>query len=203
MHKLVCAAVVTLVLYSVTKFLINQRSRKLKKSRYIFPFALLVLVLLATSCGYRSPYVYTGPGKAVYITSWKNRTSELQLESDIYQSLVEWYQKSDSLKVVKTKNEADLILAGEIVSIDLPSLSYGTDNTTREVKLRLRVRYILKDIESGNILFQEPNQLRSEEYTVGAATSTDEENEDEALETIIDEMSQEIYLRTLSKLQKL
>ncbi len=90
-----------------------------------------------------------------------------------------------------------------IVSIDLPSLSYGTDNTTREVKLRLRVRYILKDIESGNILFQEPNQLRSEEYTVGAATSTDEENEDEALETIIDEMSQEIYLRTLSKLQKL
>ncbi len=155
------------------------------------------------SCGYRNPYVYTGPEKKVYITSWKNRTSELQLESQIYQSLLEWFQKSDSLKVVKAKQDANLILAGEIVSIDLPSLSYGTDNTTREVKLKLWVRYILKDLESGRTLFQESRQLRSEEFTVGAATSTDEENEDEALETIIDEMSQEIYLRTLSKLQNL
>jgi len=175
----------------------------LKNIRHLSIFLLIVILFLGVSCGYRNPYVYAGPEKAVYITSWKNRTSELQLESEIYQSLLEWYQKSDSLKIVKTKQEADLILAGEIVSIDLPSLSYGTDNTTREVKLKLLVRYILKDIDSGKVLFQEPNQLRSEEFTVGAVNSTDEENEDEALETIIDEMSQEIYLRTLSKLQTL
>ncbi len=164
---------------------------------------LVACALLLSSCGYRNPYVYTGPEKSVYITSWKNRTSELQLESQIYQSLLEWYQKSDSLKVVKTKENADLILAGEIVSIALPSLAYGANNTTREVKLRLQVRYILKDLETGEVLFQEPNQLRSEEFTVNSAASSDRQNQDEALEIIIDEMSQEIYLKTLGKLQSL
>jgi len=161
------------------------------------------VLLIVVSCGYRNPYVYTGPDKSIYITSWKNRTSELQLESEIYQSLLQWFQKSASLKIVKDKSSADLILAGEIISIDLPSLSYGANNTTQEVKLLLRVRYILKDIETGVILFQQPNQLRTEEYAVSADSSVTRDSEEAALETIIDELSQDIYLQTLTKLPTL
>ena len=161
------------------------------------------MLLIVVSCGYRNPYVYTGPDKSIYITSWKNRTSELQLESEIYQSLLQWFQKSDSLNIVKDRSSADLILAGEIISIDLPSLSYGANNTTQEVKLLLRVRYILKDIETGEILFQQPNQLRTEEYVVSADSSVTRDSEEKALETIIDELSQDIYLQTLTKLPTL
>lgn len=161
------------------------------------------MLLIVVSCGYRNPYVYTGPDKSIYITSWKNRTSELQLESEIYQSLLQWFQKSDSLNIVKDRSSADLILAGEIISIDLPSLSYGANNTTQEVKLLLRVRYILKDIETGEILFQQPNQLRTEEYVVSTDSSVTRDSEETALETIIDELSQDIYLQTLTKLPTL
>jgi hypothetical protein len=163
----------------------------------------IAILLIVVSCGYRNPYVYTGPDKAVYIASWKNRTSELQLDSDMYQSLLKWYQRSDSLSVVNDKSSADLILAGEIISIDLPSLSYGANNTTREVKLSLRVRYILKDLKSGEILFQQPDQLRTEEYVVSPDSSITADNEKEALETIIDELSQDIYVKTLTNLSKL
>lgn len=155
------------------------------------------------SCGYRNPYVYSGPDKAIYIPSWKNRTSELQLESQIYQSLLEWFQKSDSLKIVKNKEDADLILAGEIISIALPSLSYGANNQTREVKLNMRIRYILKDLATGKVLFQEPGQLRSEDFTVTTDASSTSDNENDALTTIIDELSQDIYTKTLSKLQRM
>lgn len=161
---------------------------------------LIVLTLLLCSCGYRNPYVYTGPDKRVYLASWKNRTSELQLESQIYQSLIKWYQKSDSLKIVKNKSDAELVLGGEIVSIDLPSLSYGANNTTREVKLKLRVRYVMKDIATGKILFQEPGQIRTEEYTVTTNVTSTSDNEKAALDVIIDELSQDIYLKTLTKL---
>lgn len=159
-------------------------------------------IFILISCGYRNPYVYTGPEKSIYITSWKNRTNELQLESEIYQSLLQWYQKNDSLTVVKEKTAADIILAGEIISIDLPSLSYGANNVTREVKLRLQVRYMLKDLKTDEILIQVPAQIRTEDYVVAAASSTTADNEAKALEIIIDELSQDIYRQTLTKLSK-
>lgn len=175
---------------------------QLKKKIYLFPLFLLFL-FFTTSCGYRNPYVYTGPDKSIYVTSWKNRTSQLQLDSKIYQSLVKWYQKSESLKVVKDKEGADYILAGEIISIDLPSLSYGNFNTTREVKLKLRVRYIIKDLNSGKVLMEVPGETRTEEYTVTDNVATTADNENEALKIIIDELSQDIYLFTLNKLAKI
>ncbi|MDJ0622081.1 MAG: LptE family protein [Desulfocapsaceae bacterium] len=173
----------------------------MKLSSYAVIISLTALIMLS-SCGYRNPYVYSGPDRTIYIASWQNRTNELQLDAQIYQSLVEWYQKSGSIDVVRNKDEADLIIGGEIISIDLPSLSYGANNTTREVKLRLRIRYILKDLRSGEILFQQPNQLRVEEYVVGGDATTEAANENEALAIIIDELSQDIYLRTLASISK-
>lgn len=174
---------------------------QLKKKIFLFPLCLLVL-FITTSCGYRNPYVYTGPDKTIYVTSWKNRTSQLQLDSKIYQSLLKWYQKSSSLKVVKKKEGADYILAGEIISIDLPSLSYGALNTTKEVKLTLKIRYIIKDLKSGEVLMEVPQETRTQEYTVTSDVTTTADNETEALKIIIDELSQDIYLFTLNKLSK-
>lgn len=164
----------------------------------IFLFALPLLI----SCGYHNPYVYSGPAKTVYIATWKNRTSELQLNTQIYQSLLSWYQRNSAIRVVRSKEEADLILGGEIVSIDIPSLSYGANNITREVNLKLRVRYVLKDLKAGTILFQEPGEQRTEEYVVTNDNTMDSASESVALSTIIDELSQDIYTRTLTVLPK-
>lgn len=167
---------------------------------------LLILPLLASllvSCGYRNPYVYSGPEKVIHITNWKNRTSELGLDSQIYQTLVRWYQKSGSIKISKQREGADLILAGEIVSIDLPSLSYGASNTTSEVKVRLKVRYILKDLASGKVLLEVPSELWTQGYLVGSSAAQTSDNQDEAVDTIIEDLSQKIYQRTLVELPKL
>ncbi len=169
-------------------------------SRYL-PLCVLLLFLPA-SCGYHNPYVYTGPEISVYITNWKNRTNELRLDQKIYQSLIKWYQKSGSIKVKREKEGADLILAGEIVSIDLPSLSYGANNTTTQVKVRLTVRYILKNIKTGKVLVEVPNQVYSEPYTISSSSTTTKDNESKALDTIIDDLSEKIYLRTLNELQQ-
>ncbi len=161
------------------------------------------IMVLLVSCGYRNPYVYSGPEKVIYITDWNNRTSELGLDSQIYQTMVRWYQKSGSIRITKEKEGADLILAGEIISIQIPSLSYGSGNTTSEVKIKLKVRYILKDIESGKILIEQANEQWTEGYLVGASASETADNQDEALDTIVEDMCQKIYQRTLVELPKL
>lgn len=163
----------------------------------------VVLTALFTACGYRNPYVYSGPDRTIYVTNWKNRTSELQLDSKIYQSLLTWFQKSGSLKITKNKDSADFILAGEIYSIDRPTLTYDSSNSASEVKIKLKIRYILKDLSSGKILIEQGKETWTEEYTVTSSYSTTKDNEDDALETIIDELSQKIYQRSLVEFAKL
>lgn len=166
---------------------------------------LIISVTLAvlTGCGYRNPNVYNGPHKAIYITEWKNRTSDLGLDSQIYRSLTQWFQKSGSISTVRQKEGADLILAGEIISIELPSLSYGANSVTTEVKVKLRLRYILKEIATNKIILEVSDETWTEEYLVSTSAATNRDNEAEAIETIIDDLSQRIYQRTVSQLPKL
>ncbi|MEA3468191.1 MAG: LPS assembly lipoprotein LptE [Thermodesulfobacteriota bacterium] len=173
----------------------------MKTKKHFIPFVMILFFILA-SCGYYNPYVYSGPDRILYITTWPNRTNELLLDSKIHQSLVRWYQKSGSIKVVKQKEGAHLILAGEIISIDLPSLSYGAGYDATEVKVLLTVRYILKDIESGEVLLEVGNETWTEEYNVGASSSESSDNEKDALAIIIDDLSEKIYLKTLTILSK-
>jgi hypothetical protein len=172
--------------------------------KHFFPpfFIILAIAVFVTACGYRNPYVYSGPDRTIYATTWKNRTNVLQLDSKIYQSLIKWYQKTGSLAITKTKENADYILAGEIISIDLPSLTYGGANNATEVNIRLRVRYIMKDLTTDAVLIEQPSELWTQEYKVGANATVTRDNESEALDIIIDDLSQKIYQRSLLELAK-
>jgi len=176
------------------------RRKILKRAWLLSPF--FAVLLFSAGCGYHNPNVYTGPSRTIYLTEWKNRTSELGLDSDIYRSLTRWFQKSGSISTVRKKEGADLILAGEIISLELPSLSYGANSITTEVKVRLRVRYILKEIVSKKILLETPDEIWTEEYLVSKNITTNLDNERKALATIIEDLSKKIYQRTVTQLPK-
>ena len=155
---------------------------------------IVVLLFLVVACGYRNPNVYTGPPKAIYITDWKNRTNKLNLDSQLYRSLVRWFQNASSISTVRTKEGADIILAGEIVSLELPSLAYGAN---------LRVRYIIKEISTNKIMIEVPDEIWTQEYLVSSNSNTNIDNENKALDIIIDDLSQKIYQRTVAEIPKL
>lgn len=163
----------------------------------------MLLACMVVACGYRNPNIYNGPHKSIYITEWKNRTSELGLDSKLYRSLTKWFQKSGSISTIPRKEGADLVLAGEIVSLELPSLSYGANSITSEVKVRLRVRYIVKEIATNKILLEIPDQTWEESYLSSANSSANMDNESKALTKIIEDMSQKIYQKTISGITKL
>ncbi|MFH0781052.1 MAG: LptE family protein [Pseudomonadota bacterium] len=166
-------------------------------------FPLIVIACVIAACGYRNPNIYNGPHKNIYITEWKNRTSELSLDAKLYRSMTSWFQKSSSISTVRQKEGADLILAGEVVSLELPSLSYGANSITSEVKVRLRVRYIVKEIATNNILLEIPDQTWEESYISSTNSSTNMDNETKALDKIIEDMSQKIYQRTIAGITRL
>ena len=69
----------------------------------------------------------------------------------------------------------------------------------RSTKVNLTVRYALKDVQSGKIIWEVPRKLYTADYTVQTATSA---ADDQALATIIEDMSENIYLGTLNKIRK-
>ena len=158
----------------------------------------LVVVLLG-GCGYYFPNVYDGPEKSVYMPNWKNRTNKLGIDAVMYQSLATWFQKSKSIRITKKKETADLILAGEITSIYLPSIGWNGDARATDVKVRLELRYVLKDLKTDTILWEVPNDVWTEDYNTLNQTA---ETEDEALKQIIDDVSEKIYLGTLDKIRR-
>ncbi len=162
-----------------------------------------LVLALVTACGYTNPNVYNGPEKSIYMVDWKNRTSKLTLDSKLYKAFSRWFQKANAIHTVRSRKGADLILAGEIISIELPSLSYGANRVATEVKVELRVRYILKEIATNKILLEMPNELWTEKYLVSSSSNTNLDNEEKALETIVDNIAKKIYQRTVVLLPKL
>ncbi len=165
-------------------------------------FPVLLLIILLGGCVYYFPHVYDGPTKKVYMPTWKNRTSNLGLDSEIYQSLSRWFQRSNSIILTKNKADADLILAGEIISIVLPSVSWDANSRATEVKVRLEVRYILKDLQTENILWEVPRELWTEAYSTLGGSTAIADNEQDALDQIIEDLSERIYLGTLDTLRR-
>jgi hypothetical protein len=134
--------------------------------------------------------------------NWKNRTSQLGLDARIYQTLSRWFQRASSITLTKEREQADMILAGEIVSIDLPSVSWGGDARATEAKVALTVRYIIKDLKSDEIIWEVPNELWTQAYSTVGGSAVMAENERNALTEIIDDMSERIYIGTLNKFRR-
>ncbi|WP_028584470.1 LPS assembly lipoprotein LptE [Desulfogranum mediterraneum] len=168
------------------------------KFRGLAVIALLVLCLCSCSA-YYFPHVYDGPSRVIYMPTWENRTNKLGLDAQIYQSLSRWFLKSESINLTKDRGAADLIMAGEIVSISLPSISWDGQSNATDIKVRLGVRYVLKDLQSGEILWEVPQQLWTEDYPAQTPNAT---IEDETLATIVDDLSESIYLGTLKKIRR-
>lgn len=125
----------------------------------------------------------------------------MQIGIQIYQSLVTWYEKSRSITVTKQEGNADLILTGEILSINIPSLAYGANNAAVQVKIYIDVRYLLKDAKTGKVLMEVPRQSLSESYYITSDISSTNDNEKKAINLMIDDLSERIYLNTISQLQ--
>jgi hypothetical protein len=161
--------------------------------------AVLLLALFFGGCGYYFPHIYSGPARTIYMPNWENRTSKLGLDNDVYQSLSRWFQKTDALNLTKEREGADLILAGEIMAINLPSVSWANVATATDIKVELYVRYVLKDLKTGDILWEEPRKLYTEDYSARTISTA---AEDQALDKIIEDMSENIYLGTLNRIRQ-
>lgn len=182
-HKMFCPAI--LVRSAFASFLL---------------FSLLFLFISLGGCGYHNPYVAVQESptswKTLHITTWENRTNELGLESIYFRLFNAWFKNSSKINVIQDRDQADLSLHGEIVAIDLPGLFYDKFDEALEIKIKLTVRFDLRDNKNDHILWRERRYIVYEPFVIDPDPGKTKSNRRRALLKIGDEIAELIYLRT-------
>ena len=93
------------------------------------------------------------------------------------------------------EDQADLKLTGEISAIDLPGLFYDSFDEALEIKLKLTVRFTLRDVRTNSVLWQERNYTVYEPFIIDPSGERTRSNKQKALLRIGDEIGEVIYLR--------
>lgn len=151
-------------------------------------FVILLSVIVA-GCGYTTGSLLPTHIQTIYVEPFKNRielTDELttdeyrfrsyrvHLETDITKEVIRKFINDGHLKVVR-KEEADVILSGELVDYLRQPLRYGADN---EVVAEYRVSIVcsaqFRDIAKDELIWNEPRIIGDSTYNISGTYSVTE-----------------------------
>ncbi len=156
----------------------------------------IILIFLLVSCGYHlegRPESFNSKWHSIYIPVWENPTSEIQLGEIMAQALRERFALSGILKI-SSKEKADLILYGKIVSVDVGALSYDVYTKTLERRVWVKARAWLVERSTGKIIWKNDNLSRFEDYPViNIEGGSIDPGREEALHKMAYDISEIIY----------
>ena len=155
-------------------------------------FALLVLALLMSSCGYSARALLPSHIKKVYIPTFENETTRYGIEQSITTSVTDAFVDDGRLSVV-SEGEADAMLRGVIVKYEKGPLTFDRAQTVDEFKIELTVAVEFEDLREGKVLWKEDRFRAWKSYREGA----DEGGEDEALQAAVATLAEDIVSRTV------
>lgn len=159
--------------------------RRMQKMRLL---NLGIILVFMAGCGYTTHVLGTKTGfRTIYIQPFVNKvdtTSEYSegrrfktyfplLENTITNAVVDRFIFDGNLKVAK-KEDADLILKGELVNYRRESLRNSTSDTPEEYRITLFVNISLVDTKSEKVLWEHNNFAGETSYfTTGNFTKSE------------------------------
>lgn len=159
-------------------------------------FCLISVVLSA--CGYhrigRSEAIPSWI-KTIYIAPFSNHSNELLLGTWITDALRREFLRGGGGIALASKENADVILEGDIVRVDTTGLSYLTYSQTVERRISVDCALRIIDRKTGQVLWQTTNLQRDEGFLVGQEMMQTEGFKEEALKQLSRYMAELIYHR--------
>ena len=158
--------------------------------------AICLLIIMFSGCGYR----FTGGGnfpsdvKSIFVTNFKNRTSESGLETIITNELIDEFTKNRKDALASRQDEAEAVLTGVVKSIDISTISHDEINISNERRVTIRVD--LKLVHKGRSIWNASSISADEAYSVVAGDKVrTEQNKNRAIALAADRLSEKIFNR--------
>lgn len=167
---------------------------------------LLILLLISVfifSCGYsffQRPSYFKEEWKTIYISPWKNFSSETELGELLAYELRHKFSQGKILLPVYNENQADLILKGEVKRVFFDPVSYETFLKTRERKINFEGKYQLIEKKTGTVIADEVIK-RHEIYRVSEFSEAEflDPGRKEALKSLAKDIAELIFQNIMFK----
>jgi outer membrane lipopolysaccharide assembly protein LptE/RlpB len=171
-----------------------------------------VMMALLSACGYQFQVQGRGPtiggsqgppptaaSPKIAIPVFTNRSLEPNLETK-YTSYMQYeFGAGSGAQVVRDKDEADMVLAGQIIAISIPTLAF-TLQGTQESRVTVFAAVTLEDRKTGKLLWRQ-NVSASSEYFVTSDLQFNRVLQTRALEQAGRLIAQDVAMRFLDHLE--
>lgn len=178
-----------------------------RKNSLLTPFFVLLPILIS-GCGYSTHSAFVSQYRTVYVEPFINnvdftqeryiankyRTYKPLLQTDVTHALVDRFLFDGSLKPAPKEN-ARLILKGEIVQFRRDPLRYQSDNeTVDEYRINIVVNMSLYDVREDKVLWEEKGFTGDTTYFV---TGSSAKSDDQATQDAITDLARRIVERAV------
>ena len=116
--------------------------------------AALVMVMMVVGCGYSAGSLIESDYRTVYLPIWQTHERRRGLEIELAQALLQAIQTQTSLKVVRSRSEADTVLDGEIVSLQERVLTEDERDQVQEERVLLTVNFTWRERATDRVIVE-------------------------------------------------
>jgi len=162
-------------------------------------YALLLplLTVLCISCGYHRmetsadlpDWIHT-----IYVEPWENNTTETQMSVWITEALREEFLRDSGL-VLTSRDDADIILTGNVESVNVSGIAYISYDRAVEERVSADLSVKLYDRKTGEEIWQLTDIHREENYYVAKELMITESLKNDALKKLSRNVAEIIHHR--------
>lgn len=161
-----------------------------------------------TGCGYSGRSLLPPNFRKIYVAPFINKlpitseASELQrfatslprLEEDVTNKVINRYIFDGNLRVTPKKEEADLVLTGELVDFRRQALQLADTGGVEEYRLNLVANLALRETKSGTLRWEEPGFVGDTTYFL---TGSQARTETAAVDALLTDFARRVVERTI------
>jgi hypothetical protein len=142
--------------------------REIRKAAFIIFFGLIV-ASLAGFCGcagYSNESLYPGEVGSVYVEMFDNKSFWRGVEYELTDALAKRIETETPYKIISSRDRADTVISGQIVSVDESWLSTERQ-TGRPLEKEVEVRAVVnwKNLKTGELLIDNKSVSASASYS--------------------------------------
>jgi outer membrane lipopolysaccharide assembly protein LptE/RlpB len=161
----------------------------------------VILLTLCSGCGYQ---LAGGKGsipssmRTISIPTVSNQTFEPNIEGIVTHEIREAFIRNSRLRVMDSTNDSDLALKGTIVNFELIPMSFDRErNVALEYQIKIDLEFQLEDTSDGKVLWTDPMQEATAEFSVTVDTTSTRVAEDRAIREASRNLAENMVHRVL------
>jgi outer membrane lipopolysaccharide assembly protein LptE/RlpB len=172
-----------------------------RRERLVLLFLVLITLTLA-NCGYRlSPggeWIDKGL-QTVFVDNMVNTTSEPLVEIYLRNGFEDQFRKSSRVRMAASKDTADLILQGTIVSLNVPPVAFNQYDRATEGRAVMTVNLLFEERKAGKKIWAVSNFSGNETFRIDQAnTSATTASKTAALQKLSNDMAEKAFRNLMS-----